>query len=218
MRDGQHGGCHKPRQAHDGAHSQHHPHHQQVQMVPTTFLWTQKASWLDGSSAIRQRFHFLSFFSLASSLCSLRLMMTAVICWSMKMRMVQRRAGIQAAKVVHHGLRPIGLTNHPRSSLVGYREINKVMMFQLWSFVGLSILKPWIHSVHWRMTCFGNPGKKKIHSIPGTCSAPLTSRTALQQQSQAGPLGQLWGTLQSHWSWTAPGHRKWQLSEAWVYF
>lgn len=54
-----------------------------------------------------------------SSLCSLRLMMTAVICWSMKMRMVQRRAGIDAARTVHHGLGPIGLMNQPRSSLVG---------------------------------------------------------------------------------------------------
>lgn len=58
---------------------------------------------------------------LTSSLCSLRLIMTAVICWSMKMRIVQRRAGIDAAKAVHHGFRPIGLMNQPRSSLVGWR-------------------------------------------------------------------------------------------------
>lgn len=61
------------------------------------------------------------FLILTSSLCSLRLMMTAVICWSMKMRMVQRRAGIEAARTVHHGLRPIGLISQPRSSLVGWR-------------------------------------------------------------------------------------------------
>ncbi len=54
-----------------------------------------------------------------SSLCSLRLIMTAVICWSMKMRMVQRIAGIKAIITVHHGFRPIGLINQPRSSRVG---------------------------------------------------------------------------------------------------
>lgn len=59
-------------------------------------------------------------FHLTSSLCSFRLMMTAVICWSMKIRMVQRRAGMEAARTVHHGLGPIGLMNHPRSSLVGW--------------------------------------------------------------------------------------------------
>lgn len=56
---------------------------------------------------------------LANSLCSLRLMITAVICWSMKIRIVQRRAGMEAARTVHHGLGPIGLINQPRSSLVG---------------------------------------------------------------------------------------------------
>lgn len=54
------------------------------------------------------------------SLCSLRLMMTAVICWSMKMRMVQRSAGMQVIMVVHHGLGPKGLISQPRSSLVGW--------------------------------------------------------------------------------------------------
>lgn len=38
MRDGEHGGRHEPGQPHDGAHSQHHAHHQQVQMVPTALL------------------------------------------------------------------------------------------------------------------------------------------------------------------------------------
>lgn len=36
--DGQDSGCHEPRQSHDGAHGQHHTHHQQVQVVPTAFL------------------------------------------------------------------------------------------------------------------------------------------------------------------------------------
>lgn len=38
MGDGEHGGCHKPRQAHHRAHAQHHPHHKQVQVVATAFL------------------------------------------------------------------------------------------------------------------------------------------------------------------------------------
>lgn len=36
--DGQDSGCHEPGQTHDGAHSQHHTHHEQVQVVPATFL------------------------------------------------------------------------------------------------------------------------------------------------------------------------------------
>lgn len=38
MRDGQDRGCHEPRQPHDGADRQHHPDHQQVQVVPATLL------------------------------------------------------------------------------------------------------------------------------------------------------------------------------------
>lgn len=36
--DGEHGGGHKPRQAHHRAHAQHHAHHKQVQVVATPFL------------------------------------------------------------------------------------------------------------------------------------------------------------------------------------
>lgn len=36
--DGEHGGRHKPRQAHHRAHAQHDPHHKQVQVVTTAFL------------------------------------------------------------------------------------------------------------------------------------------------------------------------------------
>lgn len=53
------------------------------------------------------------------SLCSFLLMMTAVICWSMKIKIVQSKAGIIAAMIVHHGFGPKGVTNQPRSSLVG---------------------------------------------------------------------------------------------------
>lgn len=38
MRDGEHGCSDEPRQAHDGAYTQHHGHHQQIQVVATAFL------------------------------------------------------------------------------------------------------------------------------------------------------------------------------------
>lgn len=133
--DGQDSGCHEPGKTHDGAHGQHHAHHQKVQVVPATFLCDrerdQSQTIKGGALALtsRRRHYWqvgqltgFCFFllQLTSSLCSFRLMMTAVICWSMKIRMVQRRAGIEAARTVHHGLGPIGLMNHPRSSLVGW--------------------------------------------------------------------------------------------------
>lgn len=40
--DGEDGGRYKPRQAHQRAHAQHHPDHQQVQMVSTAFLKKEK--------------------------------------------------------------------------------------------------------------------------------------------------------------------------------
>lgn len=56
------------------------------------------------------------------SLCSFLLMMTAVICWSMKMRMVQSREGMKVMMVVHQGFGPTGFISQPRSSLVGCRR------------------------------------------------------------------------------------------------
>lgn len=56
---------------------------------------------------------------LTFSLFSFLLMMTAVICWSMKMRMVQSSAGTAAASSVHHGFGPSGEISHPRFSDVG---------------------------------------------------------------------------------------------------
>lgn len=44
MCDGQDSGSHKPGQAHDGADAQHDGHHQQVQVVATTFLWVNRVS------------------------------------------------------------------------------------------------------------------------------------------------------------------------------
>uniref|UniRef100_A0A6B0UZQ6 Uncharacterized protein n=1 Tax=Ixodes ricinus TaxID=34613 RepID=A0A6B0UZQ6_IXORI len=53
------------------------------------------------------------------SLFSLRLMMTAVICWSIKIRIVANSAGGNAASVVHHGFLPSHGISHPRPSQVG---------------------------------------------------------------------------------------------------
>lgn len=57
--------------------------------------------------------------ALTLSLCSLRLMMTAVICWSINMRMVQSRAGRAAIGNVHQGLGPSGSISQPRFFDVG---------------------------------------------------------------------------------------------------
>ena len=48
--------------------------------------------------------YFISPINTTLSLCSLRLMITAVICWSMKMRMVAKRAGGIAIKAAYQGL------------------------------------------------------------------------------------------------------------------
>ncbi|TNN51005.1 hypothetical protein EYF80_038807 [Liparis tanakae] len=57
--------------------------------------------------------------------------MTAVICWSMKMRMVQSRAGRKVTMVVHQGFGPTGFMSQPRSSLVGWGTKESV---SFWSF------------------------------------------------------------------------------------
>lgn len=59
---------------------------------------------------------------LTCSLYSLRLRMTAVICWSMKMRMVTRTAGTADTRQTHHGLAPKGKTIQPRAGFVGCGE------------------------------------------------------------------------------------------------
>ena len=62
------------------------------------------------------------------SLCSFLLIMTAVICWSIKIRIVQSKAGIIAAITVHHGFGPKGVTNQPRSSLVGCEKLKNAQL------------------------------------------------------------------------------------------
>jgi len=56
-----------------------------------------------------------------TSLCSLRLTMTAVICWSRKTRMVANSAGTIATRTNHQWVTAAGLINqplyHPQSSL-----------------------------------------------------------------------------------------------------
>lgn len=59
---------------------------------------------------------------LTCSLYSLRLRMTAVICWSMKMRMVTRTAGTVDTRQSHHGLAPKGKMIQPRAGFVGCGE------------------------------------------------------------------------------------------------
>ena len=44
MCDGQDSCSHEPGQAHDGADTQHDGHHQQVQVVATSFLWGNRVS------------------------------------------------------------------------------------------------------------------------------------------------------------------------------
>lgn len=56
---------------------------------------------------------------LTLSLFSFLLTMTAVICWSMKIRIVTSRAGRMLARYTHHGFFPKGATNQPRSGRVG---------------------------------------------------------------------------------------------------
>jgi len=48
--------------------------------------------------------------------------MTAVICWSMKIRMVAKRAGARAASGTHAGFSLTGETNHPLSGIVGWNS------------------------------------------------------------------------------------------------
>ena len=56
------------------------------------------------------------------SLFSCRLTMTAVICWSMKMRIVASIAGAIAAGIVHQALVK-GLMTHPRPLQVGLNSL-----------------------------------------------------------------------------------------------
>lgn len=48
--------------------------------------------------------------------------MTAVICWSIKMRMVTRSAGRKEPRYTHEGFAPKGGTNQPRFGLVGWTD------------------------------------------------------------------------------------------------
>lgn len=49
--------------------------------------------------------------------------MTAVICWSMKMRIDSSRAGKAAATLSHQGLVPKGDTSQPRPGSVGWERV-----------------------------------------------------------------------------------------------
>ena len=62
--------------------------------------------------------HYNKVETLTTSLFSLRLTMTAVICWSMKMSIVASRAGRKAANIQYH-LMSSGFTSQLRSADVG---------------------------------------------------------------------------------------------------
>ena len=61
------------------------------------------------------------------SLCSFRLTITAVICWSINIRMVTSRAGSEAARYTHQGFPPKGGTNQPLIGLVGWTKRRRRM-------------------------------------------------------------------------------------------
>lgn len=67
--------------------------------------------------------------------------MTAVICWSMKMRIDSSRAGRAAATLSHQGLAPKGDTNQPRPGSVGWGRV-----FHGWVEKGLP-RAPYLHTL-----------------------------------------------------------------------
>ena len=61
-----------------------------------------------------------------SNLFSFLLTITPVICWSIKIKMVAKSAGIMAANIVHSGFSPNGVTSHSLLGLVGCNKIKKI--------------------------------------------------------------------------------------------
>lgn len=59
---------------------------------------------------------------LTFSLCSFLLTITAVICWSINMRMVTSSAGSAAARYTHQGFPPKGGMSQPLWGFVGWRR------------------------------------------------------------------------------------------------
>ena len=60
------------------------------------------------------------------NLFSFLLTITAVICWSIKIKMVAKSAGTMAANIVHSGFSPNGITSHSLLGLVGWNKIKKI--------------------------------------------------------------------------------------------
>ncbi len=100
------------------------------------------------------------------SLCSFLLTMTAVICWSMKMRMVPSRAGTTAAKGIHGGIRFIGLTTQPRPSRVVVRFCGTL------SF-GVSTPTPKSNRVMPTMAMMTAKSEMKLRTLAGKKEAAL---------------------------------------------
>lgn len=72
-------------------------------------------------------------FIITLSLFSFRLTITDVICWSKKIKMEARIAGITDARMIHQGfLSLMGLMIHPRSGLVGWSFVRQFITVHSW--------------------------------------------------------------------------------------
>lgn len=100
---------------------------------------------------------------LTFSLCSFLFTITAVICWSMNIKMVQSRAGMTAANTVHQGLRPMGLMNHPRSSLVGCNKAHTLPASSPRPATPLALILP------------STPGSEHLPALPSCHPLPWAS-------------------------------------------
>ena len=88
-------------------------------------------------------------FIITLSLFSFRLTITDVICWSKKIKMEARIAGITDARMIHQGfLWLMGLMIQPRSGLVGWsfvRQNTTAILYSLYSWL-IMLCKQWLTS------------------------------------------------------------------------
>lgn len=85
-----------------------------------------------------------------------RLRMTAVICWSMKMRMDSSRAGSTATTLNHQGLAPKGDTSQLRPGSVGWERGPRKKVGEGLQECLTSIPRIWHYSVHHNPTQGGS--------------------------------------------------------------
>ena len=67
--------------------------------------------------------------------CSLRLTMTAVICWSMKMRMVANRAGMMAAAIAQFAFLKGSITQPRSAAFVGWQKAFVIVFNQIQPYI-----------------------------------------------------------------------------------